>query len=52
MEALGNHCGVCSGLAYLQAVYSGGEDGGIQQVPTVAVPRSRPHTGGAGVRVK
>ena len=32
-EAAGNHCRVHRGSAYLQAVYRGGEDGGIQEVP-------------------
>ena len=37
-EATGNHCGVCCGLAYLQAVYRGRYDRGLYQVPTVEVP--------------
>ena len=52
VEAAGNHCRVHRGLTYLQAVYRGGEDVGIQEVPMVAGPGSRPHTGGSEGRVK
>ena len=47
-EATVNHCRVCYGLACLQVVYRGEEDGGIQQVTTVARPITRPYTGGVG----
>ena len=46
-EAAGNHCVVCCRAEYLQSFYRGGEDGGIQKVPTVVSSRTQPHTGRA-----
>ena len=33
-------------------MYRHGEDGGIQKVPQVVVPRTLPHSGGEGGRAK
>ena len=51
-DAEGNHCEVCCGAANIQAVYRGGEYLGFQQVPTMVVRRTWPHTGIAGGKVK
>ena len=51
-EAAGNRCVVGHGGYDLRALYRYREGGGIQQVPTIMVPRTRPHIGAAGGRVK
>ena len=52
VEAAVNNCGLCHREAYLQDMHKSREDGGIQQVPRVVVPRTRPHTGEEGGRAK
>ena len=51
-EASGKISGAHHVETDLQAVKRVREDGGIQQIPTVVGPRTRPHTGGEGSRVK
>ena len=51
-EAAGHNYRVHHRETYLQSMYTGREDGGIQKVTQVVVPRTQPHKGGEVGRAK
>ena len=51
-EATGKNCVVSHKGAYLKYVYRGVDDGGIKKITQLVLPRTRPHTGREGGRVK
>ena len=51
-EAEGKHCGVCCREADIQTFYKVRDYGGLWEVPKMAEPITRPHTGGVEGTVK